>query len=154
MITSKERIDMNRKPPLKGIYCLIIDLNQKSIIKIGKKGKMTFTNGCYVYVGSALNSLESRIKRHLSHEKKLHWHVDYLLKSEYSKIVNVNWAVTLNDLECQLADEIAKKGGGIPDFGSSDCCCPSHLFYFKECAAAKESCALAFKVLGLKFKNL
>lgn len=56
---------------MKGCYCLIIKLSNNSKIKIGKKlGKLDFTKGHYVYVGSAMNSLESRIKRHLSDEKK------------------------------------------------------------------------------------
>ena len=56
---------------MKGTYCLIINLNNTSKIKIGKKlGKIEFDKGYYVYVGSAMNSLESRINRHLSDEKR------------------------------------------------------------------------------------
>ncbi|HMK53654.1 MAG TPA: GIY-YIG nuclease family protein [Methanobacteriaceae archaeon] len=145
---------MTKDPPLKGIYCLIIDLNQESIITVGKKGKISFENGCYVYVGSALNSLEARIKRHLSSEKKMHWHVDYLLKHQNTKIVDVIFAVTSDGLECQLAFEVSKRGVGIQDFGSSDCKCSSHLFYFEECVTAKESCIRALELLELKVKNL
>ena len=42
---------------------------------------MSFKKGCYGYMGSALNGLEQRVRRHLSTQKKLHWHVDYLLAS-------------------------------------------------------------------------
>ncbi|WP_296804597.1 DUF123 domain-containing protein, partial [uncultured Methanobrevibacter sp.] len=57
---------------MKGCYCLIIKLSNSSKIKIGKKlGEIDFTKGHYVYVGSAMNSLESRINRHLRDEKKL-----------------------------------------------------------------------------------
>ena len=67
---------------MKECYCLIINLEKNRKIKIGKKlGKIDFEKGFYVYVGSALNSLESRLNRHLSDEKKLHWHIDYLLKN-------------------------------------------------------------------------
>ena len=66
---------------MKGCYCLIISLEKDKTIKIGKKlGNIQFKQGKYVYVGSAMNSLFGRIRRHLSDEKKLHWHVDYLLK--------------------------------------------------------------------------
>ena len=65
---------------MKGCYCLIIILNTPSKIKIGKLGKIDFNEGYYVYVGSAMNYLESRINRHLRSKKKLHWHIDYLLK--------------------------------------------------------------------------
>ena len=45
---------------MKGCYCLIISMNDKKTIKIGKKlGKTTFKEGYYVYVGSAMNSLSA-----------------------------------------------------------------------------------------------
>jgi Uri superfamily endonuclease len=44
---------------MKGCYCLIIKLNNDRTVKIGKKlGKIEFKKGYYVYVGSAMNSLE------------------------------------------------------------------------------------------------
>ena len=56
---------------MKGYYCLIINLDNDSEIEIGKRlGKINFDKGYYVYVGSAMNSLEARLKRHLSDEKK------------------------------------------------------------------------------------
>lgn len=72
---------------MKGSYCLIINVEKDTKIKIGKKlGIINFKKGCYVYVGSAMNSLESRVKRHLSDNKKKHWHIDYLLLNKNSKI--------------------------------------------------------------------
>ena len=48
---------------MKGSYCLIINVEKDTKIKIGKKlGIINFKKGCYVYVGSAMNSLESRVK--------------------------------------------------------------------------------------------
>ena len=70
---------MSKKLVLKGTYCLIIQLKKDSRIEIGKLGLLNFDKGYYVYVGSALNSLEARLERHLKTEKKLFWHVDYLL---------------------------------------------------------------------------
>lgn len=68
-------------------YCLIINIKKDTEIKIGKKlGFINFKKGCYVYVGSAMNCLESRVKRHLSDNKKKHWHIDYLLLNKNSKI--------------------------------------------------------------------
>jgi Uri superfamily endonuclease len=139
---------------MKGIYCLIIDFKEKSSIIIGKKGEMEFNKGCYVYVGSALNSLEARIRRHLSHEKKLHWHVDYLLQSEKGCIVDVCFAITTENLECALSKNITEFAEGVKDFGSSDCKCPSHLFFFEDINDARRSCQLAFHDMGLEVKNL
>ncbi len=60
---------MTDKNPLRGVYCLIINLKEKSTIQVGKKGKINFEDGCYVYVGSALNSLTARINRHLGRRR-------------------------------------------------------------------------------------
>ena len=54
---------------MKGCYCLIINVDSKKTTKIGKLGKIQFEKGYYIYVGSAMNSLMARIKRHLSDEK-------------------------------------------------------------------------------------
>jgi Uri superfamily endonuclease len=143
-----------KNPPLTGVYCLIINLKEKSGIQIGRKRKIVFQEGCYVYVGSALNSLTARIKRHLSDEKKLHWHIDYLLKNSDSEIVDVIFTLTTERLECKVAQIISEKVFGISGFGSSDCKCPSHLFYFEDCDKAIDACQNAFIVLKQEQKVL
>ena len=50
-----------------------------------------------------MNSLNARIKRHLSDDKKLHWHIDYLLKDKNSEIVDVIFTISTNKLECKLS---------------------------------------------------
>lgn len=144
---------MPKKDVLKGTYCLIIHLNQESKIKVGKLGFINFKNGYYVYVGSALNSLESRIRRHLSNDKKLHWHVDYLLKNENAEVVDVVIVISNDRWECIIASEISKNGEGVPKFGCSDCKCQSHLFYFKD-LKPDEICSNSFKKLKLEPENL
>jgi len=113
---------------MKGCYCLMISLNDTQTIKIGKLGIIKFKKGCYVYVGSAMNSLEARLARHLSEDKKLHWHIDYLLrKSEITDIIyNENRKV-----ECELSRYISARTESVENFGCSDCGCESHLHYFK-----------------------
>jgi Uri superfamily endonuclease len=144
---------MPKKDVLKGTYCLVIHLNQESRIKVGKQGFIDFKKGYYVYVGSALNSLESRIKRHLSNDKKLHWHVDYLLMNKNAEVVDVVFAVSDDRWECSIASEISKNGEGVPKFGCSDCKCPSHLFYFND-LKPDEICSNSFKKLKLEPENL
>ena len=107
---------------MKGCYCLIIKLSETSQIKIGKKlGKIKFKKGYYVYVGSAMNSLIARIERHLSDDKKMHWHVDYLLKK--AKVSEVIYNQSKRKIECKLSQYISKNSEGIPDFGCSDSEC-------------------------------
>ena len=130
---------------------MIIKLNNDRTVKIGKKlGKIEFKNGHYVYVGSAMNSLESRIKRHLSDEKKLHWHVDYFLKK--SEITDVIYNESERKIECELSRSISQKSQGIKDFGCSDCECESHLYYFKNRKEAIEAVENAYNSIAMEFK--
>ena len=117
---------------MKGSYCLIINVEKDTKIKIGKKlGIINFKKGCYVYVGSAMNSIESRVKRHLSDNKKKHWHIDYLLLNKNSKIKKIYTKESGEKLECEIAKKIIENEESIADFGCSDCKCHSHLIYFK-----------------------
>jgi len=135
-------------------YCLIIQLSQDSTIKIGKIGEIEFKKGYYVYVGSALNSIDSRIRRHLSKEKKLFWHIDYLLKSPNSNVKEVILERSPEKWECDVAMEISKKGTSTDRFGCSDCKCSSHLFYFESKKAAEDTCLYSFKKLKLAFQKI
>ena len=142
------------KKILKGTYCLIIHLRKDTAIEVGKRGSINFSKGYYVYVGSALNSLESRLKRHMSHNKKLFWHVDYLLESSNAGIDEIVFVVDENKWECTLASEISKKGVEVGDFGCSDCKCSSHLFYFKGLEESTSVCVGSFKKLFLEPQKL
>ncbi|MFQ5965049.1 MAG: DUF123 domain-containing protein [Candidatus Scalinduaceae bacterium] len=116
----------------KGIYNLIIKLSKNKKIKVGRLGTFVFPKGVYVYTGSAQNNLEKRINRHLSDRKKLHWHIDYLLSQ--AKIIKVLRHSGDKKAECKLNQFISKKNSACPivnRFGSSDCNCVTHLYYFK-----------------------
>ena len=140
--------------PKKGTYCLIIHVKNNSNISIGKLDKIKFKKGYYIYVGSALNSLNTRIKRHLSENKKIHWHVDYLLNSEKSKILDVIYVESSNKWECVVAQELTEIGTGVRGFGCSDCKCDSHLFYLKQPEKALKACIETFKRFNLHPKDL
>lgn len=135
---------------MKGCYCLIIDLENSSKIKIGKLGKIDFEKGNYVYVGSAMNYLESRIRRHLSSKKKLHWHIDYLLKE--AEITDVIYNESTKKVECALSRYISSNAAGIENFGCSDCDCESHLYYFKNRNEAIECVKNAYDSIAMEFK--
>jgi len=112
----------------KGIYVLIIQLGQSQKIPIGALGEIEFESGFYLYIGSAQNGLENRINRHLRDEKKKHWHIDYLL--DHGEVIDVKVNNGDSNEECLLAEKIRKFTQEIQDFGSSDCKCGSHLFYY------------------------
>ena len=110
---------------MKGIYLLYIEINKDIKTKIGALGEIEFQKGSYVYVGSAQNNLKKRVERHLSEDKKLHWHIDYLLQNENVNIVDVYTKEADRQHECLTAN--ALKGKPVKNFGCSDCRCESHL---------------------------
>ena len=119
---------------MRGIYALILNVRKEFSLNIGKNLKdIRFKKGRYVYVGSALNSLEKRLQRHISKDKKIHWHIDYLTTSRYSSIENILYLKTDSKLECNLSQNIAKLSNAEPieKFGSTDCKsgCKSHLYH-------------------------
>jgi Uri superfamily endonuclease len=116
----------------KGTYILTMKLENAVEIAIGKLGRFTFPAGHYLYFGSAMNGLHARITRHLRKDKKLHWHIDYLLQK--ATIIEIFCVESEERLECRLCLEATKlPGANIPvkGLGSSDCRCTSHLLYFK-----------------------
>lgn len=112
---------------MKGVYLLVMELPKNTSVMVGKHGFVYFQQGYYVYVGSALNGLEQRIERHLRKQKKIHWHIDYLLPS--TEIVDIFYKESNRRDECRIARVFERTFPGILGFGCSDCACSSHLFY-------------------------
>jgi Uri superfamily endonuclease len=116
----------------RGSYCLCIRVWKDLKIGIGSLGVITFPMGRYVYVGSALNSLLPRLRRHIStcrgEGTATHWHIDYLLQEPCVKIVAIYAAYCTVRMECGIATKIAERGEAVPRFGCSDCACYSHLY--------------------------
>ena len=113
-----------------GIYALVMRLEEGADIQVGALGRFLFHPGCYVYVGSALNGVSARVRRHLRTGKKLRWHIDYLL--EYARMVEVWYSLGVERSECfwaRVAGGMTGVGAPVTGFGSSDCSCPSHLFH-------------------------
>ena len=105
---------------------------------------MRLQSGFYVYVGSALGpgGICARVNHHLRNSPRPHWHIDYL--RPHANVEEVwlchgrkrrehSWARLLSSMP----------GVSVPmlGFGSSDCACEAHLFFFK-------SRAMRNRVLG------
>ncbi len=123
----------------KGVYCLVFR-NTACNLDVGRLRNVVFRRGYHTYVGSALGPGGlKRLKRHvmlsLMKDKKPRWHVDHLSVSHEFELVCVVYALNHEALECVLAGRIALNVGGnhVPDFGSGDCKCSSHLFYLQDC---------------------
>ena len=112
-----------------GIYVLFIRFDTPKDIKAGALGTIRFQDD-YCYIGSAMNGLDQRISRHLSKEKKIHWHIDNLTVA----------ADKIEAFESPSCDECglrrkAEEAGMIPavkGFGCSDCRCDTHLLISDE----------------------
>ncbi|MBN2065194.1 MAG: GIY-YIG nuclease family protein [Candidatus Thermoplasmatota archaeon] len=112
---------------MKGSYLLVFSLPNAARIQVGKLGNFPLKNGWYVYVGSAMNGLEQRIQRHLRTQKKIHWHIDYILP--VAENIEVFYKESPTKEECNIARILEQQLNSIPGFGCSDCFCHSHLFW-------------------------
>lgn len=112
-----------------GTYVLLVDVLSERRIEVGALGSLAFDPGTYAYVGSARGPGGfARVERHheLSRDARdvRHWHVDYLLGADGTKIE----AVVLfpdEDRECELVATLP--GAPVDGFGASDCDCDGHL---------------------------
>lgn len=116
--------------PESGVYLLKIKLNEQKSIKVGALGEQTFAAGYYFYSGTAQRNLKARIERHYSSDKKLHWHIDYLLAE--AELIKDYFFELPREGECFLTQNLKDQGGRVivKGFGASDCSCKSHLLYF------------------------
>ena len=137
----KEDVSIISEFSTTGIYTLLLFLSKQVTLTIGKLGKQRFPMGYYTYTGSALgkgaSSLKHRIARHLRKEKRMFWHIDYLLADENVSVEAVIVAETNENMECKTNQHIKTIMGAkvqVKGFGASDCRknCESHLLYFPE----------------------
>ena len=113
---------------MKGVYVLIISVSKDITANVGALESVNFEKGLYAYVGSAQNSLEKRIERHLRKSKRKFWHIDHLLDNEFVNVVKVFSKEADKAEECRIARRLAERGVAVENFGCSDCSCISHLF--------------------------
>ncbi|MFA5479494.1 MAG: GIY-YIG nuclease family protein [Candidatus Muiribacteriota bacterium] len=112
------------------LYIIILFSEKKVTEKVGKLGVFTFEPGYYFYIGSAKNNIEKRVERHFRHDKKLHWHIDYI-----TTVIKPVKAVIMKNVEfseCELSQAVHKEFNTeypVRKFGSSDCKCHSHLHF-------------------------
>jgi Uri superfamily endonuclease len=121
-----------------GAYQLILRLSRPVVVEVGALGSHAFPSGSYIYTGRASKYLSKRIARHQREDKKLRWHIDYLLQQAQIERIEVYPGKAAE--ECTINDETARALRGIfpvNGFGSSDCRCASHLMLVPEKNAGK-----------------
>jgi sugar fermentation stimulation protein A len=97
-----------------------------------------------------MSGLAARLARHNRAEKRLRWHIDYLLHDPGVRLLQGLPFASRERLECPLAREVASLAEEeIPRFGCSDCRCSSHLFRF----AGDPRNRQAFRRLAARFRR-
>ncbi len=117
-----------------GTYALILEARRAGPIRAGRLGELALTKGTYVYVGSAFGpgGVRARVRHHQTISSAPHWHMDYLRPAV--RIRQVWYSHDPEYREHEWARVFASTpGAAVPrvGFGSSDCRCASHLFFFE-----------------------
>jgi Uri superfamily endonuclease len=148
-----------------GAYTLIIRSGRPHRITVGRHLSIVLERGLYLYTGSALGrgstSLEWRLSRHLSRDKKNFWHIDRILASDSAYLVSAIVARTKSRVECRVNTALL----GDPSIrvllkgiGSSDCKCESHFLMARcELDALQRKVRSCYASLGFRphvFKDL
>jgi Uri superfamily endonuclease len=131
----------------KGSYVLLMMLSGSRIITVGSLSDIRFSSGFYAYVGSAMGGIAARLGYHLKRNKKRHWHIDYLL--EEATIVDISICANNVRSECDIARSLGSQFDSVPGFGSSDCRCPSHLFFHTDEGRMRDGIREAISLLSV-----
>jgi len=108
-------------------YLLVLLFDDNIRAPVGALGEIDLKRGYYVYCGSAKSGLRGRAGRHLSDPVRKRWHIDHITPA--SSLRSVFWKPHEMGGECRAAELLRKGFEGVRGFGSSDCRCPTHLFY-------------------------
>lgn len=142
---------------MRGGYVLIVQIPKRLRLFLKSIGSITLDSGIWMYIGSAMGhgstNLENRIKRHFRKEKKIHWHIDYLLASKVQLLAAI-WAESQEPIECDIAQALEKQKEftrGPRKFGASDCVrgCFTHLFQIRDGRNFESLIVKVFKQLEL-----
>lgn len=118
----------------KGTYVIVLKIDRN--VEVSRPIFRILPEGLYAYVGSAMNSLTGRLKRHLSRGKKIHWHIDQL--TEIGEVVFLA-AFVGQKLEEDLSVFLSKRFEVVEDFGSSDLKTRGNLFKISDLSSFIES---------------
>jgi Uri superfamily endonuclease len=117
-------------PARSGCYVLVLFLQQRHQLTVGRRAAGEFSPGYYLYVGSAFGpgGLRARLGRHVSGSGRRHWHVDYL--RAVAAPVEAWFQIQAVSGEHEWAECLGRGRGLRPvaGFGASDCGCLSHLY--------------------------
>jgi Uri superfamily endonuclease len=131
-----------------GTY-LLLELDRRRRLEVGRLGRIDFPAGWYLYVGSAFGpgGVMARCAHHRRVSPRPRWHIDYLRAA--GALREIWYTHDPRRREHAWAGLLAAEKGAAwqPEgFGASDCDCSSHLFYH-----SKRPCFQAFRRAALRY---
>jgi len=118
-----------------GTYALVCVSSRTKTIEVGRQGRLGLQPGCYLYVGSAFGpgGVAARVEHHRRRSLRPHWHIDYLRRHTRLDSVWLTYdPLPREHLWAHVLSAAPKCSVPLDGFGSSDCGCRSHLFYFED----------------------
>lgn len=119
-------------PDGKGAYVLAIRIDRATEFALNGRAPVLMEPGWLVYAGSARGpgGMRARLRRHLSRNKSLHWHVDRLTLAAGEVVAVPQSAAS----ECGIIDSLLQSPNfdiAVRGFGNTDCrICETHLLRF------------------------
>lgn len=126
-----KRASLEARP---GTYALLLSTASDAEIRVGRHGDMRLQSGFYVYVGSAFGpgGVRARVNHHLRDSPRYHWHIDYLRPhATLEEVWLCHGRKRREHLWASFLSSMPGVSVPMPGFGSSDCGCETHLFFFR-----------------------
>ena len=123
-----------------GTYVLTLRATHKQDVQIGRLGQLSVRPGFYVYIGSAFGpgGVQARVRHHAKISERPHWHIDYLRQTaELKQVWYTHDPVRREHVWAEVFTNTRGASIPLPGFGSSDCTCVSHLYFFQRQPALK-----------------
>lgn len=118
-----------------GTYALLLNCRQEKPLQIGKLGELDAKPGYFVYLGSAFGpgGLSARLSHHRRPIARPRWHIDYLRTATVLTEIWFTWDPSPREHHwAGLIAALKDASIPLPGFGSTDCKCPSHLYFFEK----------------------
>jgi len=97
-------LNISTVPAKKGVYVLIIQVENDLLVKVGHSRVVSISKGFYIYVGSALKNLRLRLRRYIcSSFRKKFWHIDYILSEDSVKLRGIVYSLCALKVEPSVA---------------------------------------------------
>jgi Uri superfamily endonuclease len=117
-----------------GTYALLLESANNAEIRIGRLGDLHLLPGFCIYVGSAFGpgGVHARVNHHLLVSLLPRLHIDYLRpRTTLEEVWLRHCRKHREHLWARLLSSMPGVSVPMPGFGSSDCDCSAHLFFFR-----------------------